>query len=243
VLREAALGGGRFQLLLVDALMPGMNGFSLVERIHQEPELSATTIVMLSSVDRRVDLEVLRALGVAAHLMKPVTQAPLREALARGLAAAAPPAPERPRNDRTEPPRARPLRILLAEDNLVNQKVAAHVLRQGGHWVAVAGSGKQALEMLATAAFDLVLMDLHMPEMDGLTATRRIRENERGSWMHLPVIAMTACAMKGDRERCIEAGMDDYLAKPISPRELLEKVAAVAGAAPSPGARGIVQAS
>jgi signal transduction histidine kinase/CheY-like chemotaxis protein len=232
-LRQAAQAGRRFELLLVDAVMPAMSGFSLVEQIHLEPELAATTVVMLSSVERRVDLELLRALGIAAYLVKPVTQSALRVALANGLSAAAQPAPEPDRDVRVEPPPARSLRILLAEDNLVNQKVAAHALRQGGHWVTVASSGRQALEMLAAAAFDLVLMDLHMPEMDGLTATRRIRELERESGRHVPVIAMTACAMKGDRERCQEAGMDDYLTKPISPHELLEKVAALDLAAPS----------
>jgi signal transduction histidine kinase/CheY-like chemotaxis protein len=225
-LREAALAGRRFHLLLVDAVMPEMDGFVLSEQIHRDPELAATTIVMLSSTDRRVDRERLRAMGISAYLVKPVTRAGLVQAVSRALGRGARPAPE-PAHDE----RAHLLRILLAEDNLVNQKVAAHTLRRGGHRVSVASSGEQALEMISAAEFDVVLMDLHMPGVDGLTATRRLRESERGTASHLPVIAMTACAMKGDRERCLDAGMDDYLAKPASARELLERVAAAAGRA------------
>ncbi|HVX66299.1 MAG TPA: response regulator [Bryobacteraceae bacterium] len=235
-MRQSARGGRRFDLLLADAAMPGVSGFSLIERIQQDPALAATAIVMLSSADRRVDLEMLRTLGAAAYLVKPVTQAALRVALANGLSTSTRPVPQPGRSPAAMPARVRPLRILLAEDNPVNQTVAAHALRQGGHWVAVAATGKQTLDMLAAAAFDLVLMDLHMPEMDGLTAARRIRENERESGLHMPVIAMTACAMEGDRERCLEAGMDDYLTKPISPHELLAKVAALEVAAAEPRA-------
>jgi len=109
----------------------------------------------------------------------------------------------------------------------VNQKVASHLLRRQGHTVEIAATGRQALDLLEDASFDVVLMDLHMPDMDGFSAARMIRERERGGDLHLPIIAITACAMKGDRERCLAAGMDDYVSKPIIPGELFEKLAKI----------------
>ncbi|MBZ5607493.1 MAG: response regulator [Acidobacteriia bacterium] len=122
--------------------------------------------------------------------------------------------------------RTRPLKILLVEDHPVNQKVAAQLLRSRGHAVEIASSGREALEVLADDGFDVILMDVQMPQLDGYATTRMIRERERATGGHIPIIALTACTMSGDRERCLAAGMDDYISKPIVFREVLEKIAA-----------------
>ena len=209
-----------YQLVLTDMHMPVMNGFGLVEQIRSHPGLSPVTVIMLTSGGHPGDAEECRKLGIPSYLYKPVRKRELLGAILRALghsqavapAAAAPPAaPSRQREG---------LHILLTEDNRINQTVATRVLQKMGHSLEIAANGKEALALLASARFDLVLMDIQMPEMDGLTATGRIRESERGTRMHLPIIAMTAHAMKGDRERCIEAGMDGYVSKPISSEDL-----------------------
>jgi two-component system sensor histidine kinase/response regulator len=221
VLNEAKGLGGSYPLILLDAQMPEMDGFALAESIKRNPEWRTAIIMMLSSAGQRGDAKRCREIGVAAYLTKPVGQAELLEAVLAALG--------------TMPTReASPvlvtrhylrekggkLRILLAEDNKVNQLLAVRLLEKRGHKVTVTANGKEALAALERDSFDLVFMDVQMPEMDGLEATAAIRKKEIASENHLPVIAMTAHAMVGDRERCLEAGMDDYITKPIRLDEL-----------------------
>jgi signal transduction histidine kinase/CheY-like chemotaxis protein len=224
-LSVAALSGEQYALILTDMHMPKMDGFELVEHVRQIPELKAATIMMLTSAGRKGDAARCQKLGVSAYLLKPIRQSELREAIARVLGAnpRSGPIPLITRYslaDEREPATA--LRILLAEDNAVNQRLAARMLEKRGHSVTLVANGHEALEALEKARFDLVLMDVQMPEVDGFAATSALRDKERaaGGGTHLPVIALTAHAMKGDRERCLSAGMDDYLAKPIRPHEL-----------------------
>jgi two-component system, sensor histidine kinase and response regulator len=220
VAREA---GQPYRLIIVDLLMPKMGGFELVEQIRRRQELSTATIMMLNPAGRRGDAARCGELGVAAYLMKPIRQLELREAIARVLEGsnqegAVALASRDSLVDVRDPGSS--LRVLLAEDNPVNQRLATRLLEKRGHRVVVASNGRQALEALEKESFDLVLMDVQMPEMDGFEATAAIREKEKASGFHLPVIALTAHAMKGDRERCLAVGMDGYLAKPIRQQEL-----------------------
>ena len=179
--------------------------------------------MMLTSGGRKGDAARCRELGIAAYLVKPVREAELREAILSVLHAKQQPGcqPMATRSSfRKDRNPARGLRILLAEDNRVNQKVATRLLEKRGHRVVVANNGKEALAVLAGGMIDLVFMDVQMPEMDGLQATKAIREQEKVTGVHQPIIAMTALAMKGDQERCIAAGTDGYLSKPLSPEQL-----------------------
>jgi PAS domain S-box-containing protein len=233
VLSSAQSEGKPFGLILTDMHMPTMDGFELVERIRQRPELTAQTIMMLTSAGHRGDAERCRELGVAAYLLKPIRQSELREAIARVLGAreqtgAIPLITRYSLQNARDPDTV--LRVLVAEDNMVNQRLAVRMLEKRGHSVTVAGNGREALDALAKDPFDLVFMDVQMPEMDGFEATAGIREKEKGSERHQIVIALTAHAMKSDRERCLASGMDDYLSKPIRPQELdkiLEKYLAL----------------
>jgi two-component system sensor histidine kinase/response regulator len=178
---------------------------------------------MLTSAGHRGDAARCQELGVAAYLLKPIRQSELREAIARVLGAreqkgAIPLITRYSLQDARDPSAF--LRVLLAEDNPVNQRLATRLLEKRGHRVAVVVNGREVLEALEKESFDLVLMDVQMPELDGLEATAAIREREKGSGIHQAVIALTAHAMKGDRERCMAAGMDGYLSKPIRPQEL-----------------------
>ena len=213
-----------FPLVLTDANMPEMDGFQLAEEIRKNPELSGATIMMLTSAGQRGDAARCRELGLAGYLTKPVSQAELLEAVLRVVGSKRP--TEKPalvtRHSLRE--EGRPLRILLAEDNLVNQMLASRLLEKHGHSVVTAGNGRQALERLENESFDLVLMDVQMPEMDGFEATAAIRKKEEATGNHLPIVAMTAHAMEGDRERCLAAGMDGYVSKPIIAKELFREV-------------------
>jgi PAS domain S-box-containing protein len=223
-----ALSGAReagmpFSLILTDMRMPQMDGFTLVEQIRKRPELATATIMMLTSAGHRGDAARCQELGVAAYLLKPIRQSELREAIARVLGAQAqngaiPLITRYSLQDGRDP--AASLRVLLAEDNAVNQRLAVRLLEKRGHHVTVAGNGAEALAAMDTHEFDLVFMDVQMPEMDGLEATSVIRGKEKITGKHQPIIALTAHAMKGDREKCISAGMDGYLTKPIRPQEL-----------------------
>ncbi len=222
-LSAAREAGVPYRLILTDMHMPGMDGFALVERIRQRPELFAATIMMLTSAGHRGDAARCQALGVSAYLLKPIRQSELRQAIARVLGAgeqggAIPLVTRYSLQDTRDPTTV--LRILLVEDNPVNQRLATRLLEKRGHRVILAANGREALEVLATESFDLVFMDVQMPEMDGLEATALIREREKGTGVHQPVIALTAHAMKGDREKCLAGGMDAYLTKPIQPQEL-----------------------
>jgi signal transduction histidine kinase/CheY-like chemotaxis protein len=224
-LSAAREAGEPYGLILTDMHMPNMDGFALIERIRQRPELSTATIMMLTSAGHRGDAARCQELGVAAYLLKPIRQSELREAIARVLGAreqegAIPLITRFSLHDAREPSAS--LRVLLAEDNPVNQRLAVRLLEKRGHYVVVAANGREALEALQKESFDLVFMDVQMPEMDGLEATAAIREKEKGTGVHRPIIALTAHAMKGDRERCLASGMDGYLTKPIRPQELDE---------------------
>ena len=227
-LRRAVRLGDLFPLALVDAQMPGMDGFTLVQSIRDDPELAAATIMMLSSRDLAGDAARCRALGIAAYLCKPIRPSELRGAILETLgltkgATALPVVAD------LEPP-ARVLRILLAEDNVVNQRLVVRVLERRGHSVAVAADGRQAVEAVRAERFDLVLMDVQMPEIDGFEATTAIREYEGANGTHIPIVALTAHAMKGDEERCRQAGMDAYLCKPVESARLIQLAEAIAAA-------------
>jgi PAS domain S-box-containing protein len=217
------IGIGRaFPLILLDAQMPEMDGFALAEAIKRNPDWRAATVMMLSSAGQRGDAIRCRELGVSAYLTKPVRQRELLDAILLALGT-------RTKN-RTVPSLVtrhslresqHRLRILLAEDNAVNQLVALRLLEKHGHTVTVASNGKKALEALEKQSYDLILMDVQMPEMNGWEATEAIRKREKTTGEHLPIVAMTAHAMKGDEEKCLAAGMDRYLTKPIRTQELL----------------------
>ena len=215
--------GEPYNLILTDMHMPDMDGFALVEQIRERPELATATIMMLTSAGHRGDAARCQELGVSAYLLKPIRQSELREAVARVLGArehdgAIPLITRFSLRDAREPDAY--LSVLLAEDNLVNQRLVVRLLEKRGHRVVVAGTGLEALQALEKESFDLVLMDVQMPEMDGLEATAAIREKEKSNGRHQPVVALTAHAMKGDREKCMAGGMDGYLSKPIRPQEL-----------------------
>ena len=236
VMKQAKKAGETFRVALIDSLMPDMDGFALAERIKHDPELAGTMIMMLTSSGLRGDVARCRKLGIAAYLIKPVRQSELVDAILSLLGQAS-----RERADvitrHSLREARRKLRILLAEDNLVNQNLVVRLLGKAGHNVVVAGNGKEALAALAKAgpgAFDLVLMDVQMPEMDGFEAAAAIRKIERGTGTHLPIVAMTAHAMKGDRERCLAAGMDGYLPKPVKREELIDAVERHSYESPAP---------
>ncbi len=236
-LRRAAAAGEPYPLLLVDAMMPDMDGFMLAQRIQDEPDLAGPTIMMLTSADCQGDAQRCQQLGLAAYLIKPIKPAELQEAIATAMdtrgkdeggwrkeegkseegSAASSSLLLHPSSFRP----ARSLRVLLAEDNIVNQRVVLRLLQKEGHEVVVAGTGLEAVRAWEREPFDLVFMDVQMPELDGLEATGVIRAREPGTRPRVPIVAMTAHALKGDRERCLEAGMDDYLAKPVQAADLL----------------------
>jgi len=226
-LAAAEQSGETFALVLCDVRMPGADGFELAERIVQNDRLRSTMVMMLTSTDQSEDIERCEALGVAAYLSKPVKQSELLEAIMAALGV--PPVADQAAGERRWHQRLRSLRVLLAEDSLVNQKLAVALLEKYGHQVTVARNGREALAAWQSDSFDVVLMDVQMPEMDGLEATATIRQREQQSDRHTPIVAMTAHAMKGDRERCLEAGMDDYVAKPIRARVLFDAIGALVG--------------
>src|ERR1700677_3793201 len=197
--------------------------------MRRNPELSAVTVMVLTSAGHRGDVERCRQLGILSYLFKPVRRWALLAAILTALGQSSIGFPSAAVIKAERPEQAKGLRILLAEDNRVNQIVATRVGEKMGHSVVVPGNGHLALLLLATQPFDLVLMDVQMPEMDGLTAVGKIRESEQSTSFHLPIIAMTAHAMKGDRERCIAAGMDGYVSKPISGQVLEEAIASAMG--------------
>jgi two-component system sensor histidine kinase/response regulator len=226
MLEVASREGHPFGLVLLDANMPDMDGFAVAEAVAQRPSLAGATIMMLTSSGEYGDASRCRELGIAAYLVKPIRHAELRDAIVRALAAKSP-IPQRADAvvEVATPARTRPVRVLLAEDNPVNQRVAVRLLTSRGHHVTLVDNGRSAVQAVERERFDVVLMDIQMPEMGGVEATTviRAREAQQGSG-HLRIVAMTAHALKGDRERYLAAGMDGYLAKPVDRLDLFEAV-------------------
>ncbi len=226
VLEQARAAGCPFPLVILDFLMPGMDGFKLAARIREKTGFEETHLFMLTSAGQRGDAARCQDVGIEVYLLKPVKQSALLDAIARSLGRAAavglPPLTRHSLNAGR-----RKLRVLLAEDNAINQKLAVRLLEKQGHSVTVANDGKEAVAAVKNGPFDVVLMDVQMPNMGGLEAAAAIRALERGTGKHVPIVAMTAHAMKGDQESCLKAGMDAYVSKPIHPEQLMEVIAGV----------------
>jgi CheY-like chemotaxis protein len=223
-LHAAHQAGTAFSLVLLDAQMPGMDGFAVASAIKAAPPLAGCAIMMLTSLSREADAARCRELGIAAYIVKPIFQSELLDVILKVLHTAAPADNSRGESAALSSPAESRLRILLAEDNPTNQLVLVHMLKTRGYSVTVVSNGREALEALENRRFDLVLMDIQMPEMGGFEATTAIRQREAASGGHIPIIAITAHAMKGDRERCLQAGMDDYISKPVRLEELTTKI-------------------
>ncbi len=226
-MRHAKDMGKAFPLILLDAQMPDMDGFMVVERLKEDPTLAGSAIMMLTSAGQRGDAARCRALGISAYLVKPIRQSELLEAILLVLGQPS------PRKDHpglvtrhTIRETRRKLRIIVAEDNAINRELVTRLLQKHGHTVLAVTTGREAVDLLDkdAANCDIVLMDVEMPDMDGFQATARIREKEKTSGKHIPIIALTAYAMKGDRERCLAAGMDGYVPKPIRHQDLFETI-------------------
>ncbi|MDY6987826.1 MAG: response regulator [Thermodesulfobacteriota bacterium] len=234
-MEQAKVLGLPFGLVLLDAVMPGMDGFTLAQEMKKRPGLVGVVIMMVTSAGQRGDAARCRELGISAYLTKPIKQSDLLDAIMTVLA-------YEQRNKKKSPlitrhtlremqgahateVGSRALKILVAEDNAVNQKVVSRILEKHDHTVVLAGNGKEAVHALENDSFDIVLMDVQMPEMDGLEATKAIREAESGLATRIPIIALTAHAMKGDRDQCLKAGMDDYVSKPVKSEELFQAMA------------------
>jgi signal transduction histidine kinase/CheY-like chemotaxis protein len=224
--------GEPFGAALIDGMMPEMDGFELAAAIRDGDAHDGLALLMLTSAGPADDSGRIRGLRISAFLTKPVRQSELFDALVTALDPGGPGAAPDPGPSPAAAPRPGGLRVLLAEDHPVNRKVAVSMLEGLGHSVAVAADGSEALAALDAAGFDAVLMDVQMPVMDGFEATAALRAREAGSGRHTPVIALTAHAMKGDRERCLAAGFDDYLPKPIRRDSLAAVLAALAPKAP-----------
>ena len=209
-----------FRLVLLDANMPGMDGFEVADRIAGMSQASGVTVIMLSSSGQYGDAARCRELGVSVHLVKPISPSELLRNIVRVLSRPGEELHRLVAKDKALGTK----RVLLAEDNAVNRQLVIGILERRGHAVTVAHNGKEAVDALEEQRFDLVLMDVQMPVMGGLEATRLIREREAAAGGRVPIVALTARAMKGDREMCLAAGMDDYLTKPIDRRDLLRLV-------------------
>ena len=226
-IRKAIRTGKAYNLILLDSQMPGMDGFQVVEDLQKYPEMKNITIMMLTSADNRGDRKRCRELGIAKYLVKPITPSDLLYTIMEVMG-----------ENKTDEidfdefvsqmeivSETKKLKILLAEDNAVNQLIAVRTLKKHGHDVITVGNGKDAVEILKEESFDLILMDIQMPVMDGIEATKSIRDIEKYTNKHIPIIAMTAHALKGDKERFLEAGMDDYVSKPMDSKKLFETIA------------------
>lgn len=233
LLNEARRTMHPFQVVISDLRMPEVDGFALLDRIRRDPNLAPTQFILLSSDVHRGDLQRCKDLGVAAHILKPVKQSELFEAVACALGSGAESRLDAKFMESSV--LTAPLRILLAEDNLVNQKLAVALLTPLGHKVTVVNNGRDAVDLSARQDFDVVLMDVQMPEMSGPDAATAIRDREIVRGGHLPIVAMTAHALQGDRERCLASGMDDYVSKPIRVEKLYEALRRVS-VTPQPGA-------
>jgi len=220
ILRQASKSGPPFDLVLTDASMPEVDGFTLASHIRQDDKISSVIVMMLTSLDQKQGAQELNTLGIRSYLVKPVKQSDLFDAIMQAM--------DGRRTDRPAPVELQqtasqlpPLSILLAEDSLANQKLAIGLLKRWGHTVTVANNGREAVDLAAKTDYDLILMDIQMPELDGMEATALIRQEQARTGKRVPIIAMTAHAMKGDRKLCLDAGMDDYVSKPVRPHDLL----------------------
>ena len=230
MLQKAAAASERFHAVVSDCQMPDVDGFTLARNIRRDERLTDTPIVMLTSVQRPDDVARCRTLGIDACLTKPIKHSDLLDALATLFGVSTRRVRELPASPSSAP--VRPLHILVAEDNIVNRKLVTKLLQKRGHRVDAVENGREALAAIESAgdeSFDVVLMDLQMPEMGGLEATQAIRARETDR--HLPIVALTAHAMQGDRERCLAAGMDGYLSKPIDVNHLIVTVEQFGGTA------------
>jgi signal transduction histidine kinase/CheY-like chemotaxis protein/ligand-binding sensor domain-containing protein len=224
-LQDACHAGEPFRVVLTDSTMPEMDGFQLVERIRESADFGAVAVIMATSAGQRGDAARSRSLGMEAYLTKPVRRVELEAAIRAALGRAGDNIQAHALSTCQSPrERRRSLRILLAEDNPVNQKLAVRLLEKEGHTVVVADNGRLALEALKGGNVDLVIMDVQMPEMDGYEAAASIRKAEQATLKHVPILAMTAHAMKGDQEKCLAAGMDGYVSKPIRPDDLRQAI-------------------
>jgi CheY-like chemotaxis protein len=226
---EAIRHGTPFRIVLLDARMPRLDGFAVAQAIHDRQQSSCPTILMLTSDDRAGDAARCRDLGVTSYLIKPITQSELLRSMLGALAGAP---RQAPRGGVTSAPAQHGAkRLLVAEDNVVNQKIAAAMLQRQGHHVTVVDNGAAAVAAAVGGGFDAILMDVQMPQMNGLDATVAIRAYERQRQIYTPIIAMTAHAMQSDRERCLNAGMDEYVSKPVTADDLRRAIARVTQAA------------
>jgi CheY-like chemotaxis protein len=228
-MRWARDQGNSFPLVLLDGHMPGMDGFEVARRIKADPSLAGATIMMLTSDRQAGDAARCRELGIKVYLVKPIGQSDLLDGILNALGTQMSDSASIAVSDKGREA-MRPLRLVRAEDNPVNSRLALTLLRKWGHEVVLATNGREALDLLEAAGFkgfDAVLMDVQMPEMDGMEATAAIRAREKGLGTHFPIIGVTAHAMKGDRERCLEGGMDGYVSKPIRPDYLISELARV----------------
>ncbi len=222
LIEQTAVSGTPFALIILDAMMPEMDGFALARQIKLHPRLAGSTIMMISSLDRPGDIVRCQELGLELYLTKPVTQSELLNAILSALnVQPVSPSLSSSLSQRYSAKIEHPLHILLAEDTEINQRVVVDLLKIWGHTTVIAQNGQEALAALAKESFDLVLMDVEMPIMDGLQVTRIIRERERATNTHLPIVALTAHAMAGDRERFLAAGMDAYIPKPIQVEDIM----------------------
>jgi two-component system sensor histidine kinase/response regulator len=223
LLQRTADGPDQFDVVISDCQMPDVDGFTFARRVKRDPRLAATPVVMLTSLSHPRDVALCRKIGVDAYLSKPVKHSDLLDALITVFGVSTRKSPLLTRATRA---RTRALRVLVAEDNPVNRKLVTRLLQKRGHRITAVEDGRAAVAALTspTAGFDVVLMDVQMPEMNGLEATAAIRRHEAAAGGHVPIIALTAHALQGDRERCLVAGMDSYLAKPIDVEEMIATV-------------------
>ncbi len=223
MVRRAISDGTPYKLLIIDAQMPEMDGFELIRQLRAQPLRTPPTVMMLSSLGRLVDTELCQQLNIPVYLSKPVSAAVLFDAILKAVGTAS--FETQPAFSKSQaPPEKQGTTVLLAEDNLTNRKLVLKILEKHGYDVIAAENGAEALEALSKHEVDLILMDVQMPVMDGLEATREIRRIQARGRTRTPILALTAHAMEGDREKCLDAGMDDYLTKPIQSADLLKKI-------------------
>ena len=230
-LKQASDAGAPFRLVLLDGRMPDMDGFRVAEEIQHHPRYVRSAIMMLSSTGHTGAMNRCRELGITDYLTKPVKQSDLLNAVLHAVGRQVTESGVGESEIAAVQPVAKPLDILVAEDNVVNQRLAMHLLEKRGHRVRIAVNGREALNALKEQPADIVLMDVQMPDMDGFEATAAIREWDHDQGRHTTIVAMTAHAMTGDRARCIDAGMDGYISKPLRISELLDEIHRVLAAA------------